>query len=96
MYGLVCENVAAYIKVKHGKDAWENIRRLANIDTPSFSIHQVKLENSHKLRPIYHRYKIFLISKLNLPIFVYKLSDISRATGREGGEKSAGSFGYER
>ena len=42
MYGLVCENVAAYIKVKHGKDAWENIRRLANIDTPSFSIHQVK------------------------------------------------------
>jgi len=40
MYGLVCENVAAYIKVKHGKDAWENIRRLANIDTPSFSIHQ--------------------------------------------------------
>ena len=43
MYGLVVENVAAYIKVKHGKDAWENIRRLANIDTPSFSIHQVKL-----------------------------------------------------
>ena len=41
MYGLVCENVAAYIKHKFGRDAWENIRRLANIDTPSFSIHQV-------------------------------------------------------
>ena len=62
MYGLVCENVAAYIKVKHGKDAWENIRRLANIDTPSFSIHQVKSNTLHKLRPIYHP----LISKLDL------------------------------
>ena len=41
MYGLVCENVAAYIKHKFGRDAWENIRRLSNIDTPSFSIHQV-------------------------------------------------------
>ena len=49
MYGLVVENVAAYIKVKHGKDAWENIRRLANIDTPSFSIHQVKLATFHKV-----------------------------------------------
>ena len=43
MYGLVCENVAAYIKHKHGKDTWENIRRLANIDVPSFSIHQVNI-----------------------------------------------------
>ena len=43
MYGLVCENIAAYIKHKFGKDAWENIRRLSNIDSPSFSIHQVML-----------------------------------------------------
>ena len=56
MYGLVCENVAAYIKVKHGKDAWENIRRLANIDTPSFSIHQVKFKAIQKLRPQYLLY----------------------------------------
>ena len=41
MYGLVCENVAAYIKHKFGRDTWENIRRLSNIDAPSFSIHQV-------------------------------------------------------
>ena len=43
MYGLVCENIAAYIKHKFGKDAWENIRRISNIDSPSFSIHQVIL-----------------------------------------------------
>merc|ERR1712123_531973 len=27
--------------VKYGEDAWDNVRRLANIDTPTFSIHQV-------------------------------------------------------
>ena len=42
MYGLVCENIAGYIKHKFGKDAWENIRRLASIDVPSFAIHQVR------------------------------------------------------
>ena len=47
MYGLVCENVAAYIKHKHGKDTWENIRRLANIDVPSFSIHQVNIQHKN-------------------------------------------------
>ena len=41
MYGLGCENIAAYIKHKYGKEGWENVRKLANIDTPSFSIHQV-------------------------------------------------------
>ena len=55
MYGLVCENVAAYIKSKHenvaayikskhGIDTWENVRRLANIDVPSFSIHKVNID----------------------------------------------------
>jgi len=41
MYGLIFENFSGYIKVKYGEDAWDNVRRLANIDTPTFSIHQV-------------------------------------------------------
>ena len=48
MYGLVCENVAAYIKHKFGREAWDNVRRLANIDTPSFSIHQVRINTVFK------------------------------------------------
>jgi len=41
MYGLIFENFSGYIKVKYGEDAWDNVRRLANIDSPTFSIHQV-------------------------------------------------------
>jgi len=41
MYGLIFENFSGYIKVKYGEDAWDNVRRLANIDTPTFSIHHV-------------------------------------------------------
>ena len=26
---------------KYGEEAWDNVRRLANIDSPTFSIHQV-------------------------------------------------------
>ena len=46
MYGLVCENLAAYVKTKHGKETWEQIRALAGIDTPTFSIHQVSMAGS--------------------------------------------------
>merc|ERR1712106_1006715 len=41
MCGLIFENFSGYIKVKYGEDAWDNVRRLANIDPPTFSIHQV-------------------------------------------------------
>jgi guanylate cyclase len=53
MYGLIFENFSGYIKVtrpdlspprrqvKYGEEAWENVRRMANVDTPTFSIHQV-------------------------------------------------------
>jgi len=41
MYGLIFENFSGYIKIKYGEDAWDNIRRLSNIDSPTFSIHQV-------------------------------------------------------
>jgi len=41
MYGLIFENFSGYIKVKYGEEAWDNVRKMANIDTPTFSIHQV-------------------------------------------------------
>jgi len=41
MYGLIFENFSGYIKIKYGEEAWDNVRRLANIDTPTFSIHHV-------------------------------------------------------
>lgn len=41
MYGLIFENFSGYLKVKYGEEAWDNVRRLANIDTPTFSIHNV-------------------------------------------------------
>ena len=30
-----------FSQVKYGEEAWDNVRRLANIDTPTFSIHHV-------------------------------------------------------
>ncbi|XP_046395212.1 soluble guanylate cyclase 88E-like [Ischnura elegans] len=41
MYGLLLENLSEFIKAAYGEDAWEEIRRLASVDQPSFSIHQV-------------------------------------------------------
>ncbi|KAL0272964.1 UNVERIFIED_CONTAM: hypothetical protein PYX00_005752 [Menopon gallinae] len=41
MYGLLLENLAEYIKQVYGEDKWEEIRRLAAVDQPSFSVHQV-------------------------------------------------------
>ena len=32
--------------MKYGEEAWENVRKMANIDTPTFSIHQVDDENN--------------------------------------------------
>lgn len=45
MYGLLLENLAEYIKVNYGEDKWDDIRRQAGIDSPSFSVHQVYPEN---------------------------------------------------
>lgn len=45
MYGLLLENLAEYIKQTYGEDRWEEIRRQAAVDQPSFSTHQVYPEN---------------------------------------------------
>ncbi|XP_067000189.2 soluble guanylate cyclase 88E [Anabrus simplex] len=45
MYGLLLENMSDYIKQVYGEERWEEIRRLANVDQPSFSVHQVYPEN---------------------------------------------------
>uniref|UniRef100_A0A2S2NTM7 Soluble guanylate cyclase 88E n=2 Tax=Schizaphis graminum TaxID=13262 RepID=A0A2S2NTM7_SCHGA len=44
MYGLLLENLSEYIKKMYGEDRWEEIRRMANVDQPSFSVHQVYCE----------------------------------------------------
>jgi len=41
MYGLILCNFTSYLQHKYGEDAWDNIRRLTNIDTPTFSVHKV-------------------------------------------------------
>lgn len=45
MYGLLLENLAEYVKINYGEEKWEDIRRQAGIDSPSFSVHQVYPEN---------------------------------------------------
>ena len=47
MYGLIFENFSGYLKHKYGEDAWDQIRRLANLDSPTFSIHQASLPLSN-------------------------------------------------
>jgi hypothetical protein len=45
MYGLILENMSEYIRQMYGEDRWEEIRRQAAVDQPSFSVHQVYPEN---------------------------------------------------
>ncbi|XP_063989104.1 soluble guanylate cyclase 88E [Diachasmimorpha longicaudata] len=45
MYGLILENLAEYIRQVYGEEKWEEIRRQAAVDQPSFSVHQVYPEN---------------------------------------------------
>ena len=33
-------------QVKYGEEAWDNVRKMANIDTPTFSIHQVMAQGA--------------------------------------------------
>ena len=41
MYGLILSGFSSYLIHKYGEDAWDNIRRLANIDNATFTVHQV-------------------------------------------------------
>ena len=41
MYGLILSGFSSYLIHKYGEDAWDNIRRLANIDNSTFAVHQV-------------------------------------------------------
>jgi hypothetical protein len=41
MYGLILNNFVCYLQHKYGEEAWDNLRRLSNIDTPTFSMHKV-------------------------------------------------------
>ncbi|CAH4035389.1 unnamed protein product [Pieris brassicae] len=45
MYGLLLENMAEYIRQTYGEEKWEDIRRQAGVEQPSFSVHQVYPEN---------------------------------------------------
>lgn len=45
MYGLLLENFSEYIKSVYGEDKWEEIRRKALVEQPSFSVHQVYSES---------------------------------------------------
>lgn len=45
MYGLILENMVEYIKKAFGEEKWEEVRRASQVDTPSFSVHQVYPEN---------------------------------------------------
>ncbi|XP_014208623.1 soluble guanylate cyclase 88E [Copidosoma floridanum] len=45
MYGLILENMSEFIRQSYGEDRWEEIRRQAAVDQPSFSVHQVYSEN---------------------------------------------------
>ncbi|KAJ8675449.1 hypothetical protein QAD02_011235, partial [Eretmocerus hayati] len=45
MYGLILENMSEYIRQAYGEERWEEIRRQAAVDQPSFSVHQVYSEN---------------------------------------------------
>ena len=46
MYGLIIENFSCYLKHKYGDEAWDQVRSMANLDSPTFSIHQVSTEET--------------------------------------------------
>ena len=45
MYGLVLENICQFTCKKYGDSAWQEIRKLANIKEPTFSIHKIYPDN---------------------------------------------------
>jgi len=44
MYGLLLENLAAFIRIQWGEAKWEAVRRASGVDAPSFSVHHVYAE----------------------------------------------------
>ncbi|CAG7818430.1 unnamed protein product [Allacma fusca] len=44
MYGLLLENLAAFVKIQWGESKWDSVRRHAGVDAPSFSAHHVYAE----------------------------------------------------
>ena len=41
MYGLIFENFSGYVKIKYGEESWDQCRRLAGVETPTFGYHTV-------------------------------------------------------
>ena len=41
MYGLIFENLRQYIIAVYGEDKWEEIRRQARVEHPSFTTHDI-------------------------------------------------------
>lgn len=76
MYGLILENLAEYIRQVYGEDRWEEIRRQASVDQPSFSVHQVYPENliprlAKKAIQVRLRRIIFTVSLIYVYIRIY-------------------------
>jgi len=68
MYGLLLENLSEYIKKIYGEERWEEIRRMANVEQPSFSVHQVYCETliprlAKKSQEVYTRILITFIER---------------------------------
>lgn len=71
MYGLLLENLSEYIKSVYGEDKWEDIRRQAGLDSPSFSVHQVYPENllnklTKKAQQVSEYFSYFNSNKFNI------------------------------
>lgn len=81
MYGLLLENLSEYIKKMYGEDRWEEIRRMANVDQPSFSVHQVYCETliprlAKKSQQVLCTFNYIIHTKLNVLniIHLFKLA----------------------
>lgn len=73
MYGLLLENLSEYIKSVYGEEKWEDIRRQAGIDAPSFSVHQVYPENLlQKLAKKAQTVRMFYPHYQSLKLMIYQ------------------------
>ena len=57
MYGLIIENFSSYLKHKYGDEAWDQLRDMADLDSPTFSIHQVSREEASLKEPVFASYQ---------------------------------------
>lgn len=72
MYGLLLENMAEYIRQTYGEERWEDIRRQAGVEQPSFSVHQVYPENlitrlAKKAQEVSKIIFLWIFTKLAIP-----------------------------